>query len=63
MRRESGEPDDVLITLGDDTITLKNVAVASLHASDFIVSPHQLSVTASPNSRWLRDIDAIFWLV
>ena len=32
---------DTLITLDtDDTITLKDVAAASLHASDFIVSPH-----------------------
>jgi VCBS repeat-containing protein len=31
---------DVLITLGNDTLTLKNVTVASLHTSDFIVSPH-----------------------
>ena len=32
---------DTVITLGvNDTITLKNIALASLHASDFIVSPH-----------------------
>ncbi len=32
---------DTLISLNSgDTITLKNVALASLHASDFIVSPH-----------------------
>jgi len=30
---------DTLITLGDDTLTLKNVTVTSLHAGDFIVSP------------------------
>ena len=33
--------DDKLITLDTgDTITLKGLAAASLHASDFIVSPH-----------------------
>ena len=32
---------DTLISLNNgDSITLKNVALASLHASDFIVSPH-----------------------
>jgi len=33
---------DTLITFNEngDSITLKNVVVASLHASDFIVSPH-----------------------
>ena len=32
---------DTVITLAThDTITLKNVTIASLHASDFIVSPH-----------------------
>jgi Ca2+-binding RTX toxin-like protein len=32
---------DTLISLDSgDTITLKNVALASLHASDFIVTPH-----------------------
>ena len=32
---------DKLITLDTgDTITLKGLAAASLHASDFIVSPH-----------------------
>ncbi|WOH65851.1 VCBS domain-containing protein [Bradyrhizobium sp. BWA-3-5] len=32
---------DTVITLAThDTITLKNIAIASLHASDFIVSPH-----------------------
>ena len=32
---------DSLITLNNNnTITLKGVALASLHASDFIVSPH-----------------------
>ena len=31
---------DSVITLGNDTVTLKNVALASLQASDFIVSPH-----------------------
>ena len=39
MRATSGA--DTLITLNNgDSITLKNVALASLHASDFIVSPH-----------------------
>jgi VCBS repeat-containing protein len=34
-------PADVLITLdGNDSITLKNVALTTLHASDFIVSMH-----------------------
>ena len=32
---------DTLLSLNSgDSITLKNVALASLHASDFIVSPH-----------------------
>ncbi len=31
---------DVMITIGNDALTLKNVALASLHASDFIVTPH-----------------------
>ena len=30
---------DVLITLGDDTITLKNVALANLSSNDFILHP------------------------
>jgi hypothetical protein len=34
---------DTLITLGDDTLTLKNVTVTSLHAGDFIVSPHHIT--------------------
>jgi VCBS repeat-containing protein len=38
--QSSTNPDDVLITLGNDTLILKNVHVADLHASDFIVSPH-----------------------
>lgn len=38
--QSSTDPADVLVELGNDTLTLKNVAVASLHASDFIVSPH-----------------------
>jgi hypothetical protein len=38
--QSSTNPEDVLITLGNDTLTLKNVHVADLHASDFIVSPH-----------------------
>ena len=40
--QSSANPADVLITLGNDTLTLKNVAVTSLHASDFIVSPHHI---------------------
>jgi VCBS repeat-containing protein len=42
--QSSTNPADVLITLGNDTLTLKNVAVANLHASDFIVSPHQIGI-------------------
>ena len=38
--QSSAHPADVVIVLGDDTLTLKNLAVTSLHASDFIVSPH-----------------------
>ena len=34
-------PHDVMITIGNDALTLKNIALASLHASDFIVTPHQ----------------------
>ena len=34
---------DVLITLGNDTLTLKDVTVTSLHAGDFIVSPHHIA--------------------
>jgi len=40
--QSSASPADVLITLGNDTLTLKNVTVTSLHASDFIVSPHHI---------------------
>jgi len=40
--QSSANPADVLITLGNDTLTLKNVTVTSLHASDFIVSPHHI---------------------
>jgi Ca2+-binding RTX toxin-like protein len=42
QKSKAGANDaDTLITLDSgDTITLKGVAVASLHASDFIVSPH-----------------------
>jgi len=36
-------PTDVLITLGNEAITLKNVTVTSLHVSDFIVSPHHVT--------------------
>ena len=37
----AANPHDVMITIGNDTLTLKNIALASLHASDFIVTPHQ----------------------
>ena len=40
---EFDSPADVLITLGNEAITLKNVAVTSLHVSDFIVSPHHVT--------------------
>jgi fibronectin-binding autotransporter adhesin len=36
-------PADVLITLGNEALTLKNVTVTSLHVSDFIVSPHHVT--------------------
>jgi VCBS repeat-containing protein len=39
--QSQANPADVLITVGaNEAITLKNVALANLHASDFIVSPH-----------------------
>lgn len=41
--QSSANPADVLITLGNEAITLKNVAVTSLHAGDFIVSPHHVT--------------------
>ena len=41
--QSSTNPADVLITLGNEAITLKNVAVTSLHVSDFIVSPHHVT--------------------
>jgi VCBS repeat-containing protein len=41
--QSSANPADVLITLGNEAITLKNVAVTSLHVSDFIVSPHHVT--------------------
>ncbi|WKA28145.1 VCBS domain-containing protein [Bradyrhizobium roseum] len=34
-------PNDVMITIGNDALTLKNIALSSLHASDFIVTPYQ----------------------
>jgi VCBS repeat-containing protein len=37
----AADPHDVMITIGNDTLTLKNIALASLHAGDFIVTPHQ----------------------
>lgn len=40
--QSSTNPADTLISLGDDTITLKDVTVTSLHAGDFIVSPHHV---------------------
>ena len=40
--QSSTNPADILITLGDETLTLKNVTVTSLHAGDFIVSPHHV---------------------
>ena len=39
--QSAANPHDVMITIGNDTLTLKNIALASLHASDFIVTPHQ----------------------
>jgi Ca2+-binding RTX toxin-like protein len=41
--QSSTNPADVLITLGNEALTLKNVAVNSLHVSDFIVSPHHVT--------------------
>jgi VCBS repeat-containing protein len=41
--QSSTNPADVLIALGNDTLTLKNVIVTSLHAGDFIVSPHHVA--------------------
>jgi Ca2+-binding RTX toxin-like protein len=41
--QSTANPADVLITLGDDTLTLKNVTVSSLHVGDFIVSPHHIT--------------------
>jgi VCBS repeat-containing protein len=41
--QSSANPADALITLGDDTLTLKNVTVSSLHVGDFIVSPHHIT--------------------
>ena len=50
--QNSANPADVLIALGNDTLTLKNVTVVSLHASDFIVSPHPVDLTGGfANSR------------
>ena len=40
--QSSTNPADVQIALGNDTLTLKNVAIANLHAGDFIVSPHHV---------------------
>jgi len=41
--QSSTNPADVLITLGNEALTLKNVAVTSLQVSDFIVSPHHVT--------------------
>ena len=41
--QSSTNPADALIALGNDTLTLKNVTVTSLHAGDFIVSPHHVA--------------------
>ncbi len=41
--QSSANPADVLITLGNEALTLKNVTVTSLHVSDFIVSPHHVT--------------------
>ncbi|WP_426529214.1 VCBS domain-containing protein [Bradyrhizobium sp. McL0615] len=41
--QSSTNPADVLITLGNEALTLKNVTVTSLHVSDFIVSPHHVT--------------------
>jgi hypothetical protein len=41
--QSSTNPADVLITLGNEALTLKNVPVTSLHVSDFIVSPHHVT--------------------
>ncbi|MEH2525045.1 MULTISPECIES: VCBS domain-containing protein [unclassified Bradyrhizobium] len=40
--QSSTNPADILITLGNEALTLKNVTVTSLHAGDFIVSPHHV---------------------
>jgi hypothetical protein len=39
--QSASNPADTVITIGNDALTLKNIALASLHASDFIVTPHQ----------------------
>ena len=41
--QSSTNPADIQIALGNDTLTLKNVTVTSLHAGDFIVSPHHVT--------------------
>lgn len=38
--QSAANPSDVMVTIGNDVLTLRNVALASLHASDFIVTPH-----------------------
>jgi len=38
--QSSTHPADVTVTIGNDVLTLKNIALANLHASDFIVTPH-----------------------
>ena len=39
--QSANNPADTIITIGNDTLTLNKVALANLHASDFIVTPHQ----------------------
>ncbi|MBI5261428.1 MAG: hypothetical protein HY852_06375 [Bradyrhizobium sp.] len=34
--------NDVIVTLDNDSILLKNVALPNLQASDFIVAPHPI---------------------
>ena len=59
--QSSANPADVLITLGNEAITLKNVAVTSLHVSDFSrVAASRYLALRLVNSHWLREIDAIF---
>ncbi len=44
VSQSQANPADVIITLdANDTITLQNVALNSLHVGDFIVSPHHVA--------------------